>query len=101
MIDLHIQPCTDGILFSAKIVPGSSRTTISGTLEHMLKIKVAAPPEKGKANQCVIDLLAQELGVKKKAVSIVSGQTSPIKRIQVAGLTAQQCRSRLDRDSGP
>jgi uncharacterized protein (TIGR00251 family) len=99
--DLQIEPCVDGVLFFAKIVPGSSKTTISGMLEHMLKIKVAAPPEKGKANQCVIDLLAQELGVKKKAVTIVSGQTSPIKRIQVVGVTAQQCRSRLDRDAGP
>jgi uncharacterized protein (TIGR00251 family) len=96
MACLDIEQCTDSILFFAKIVPGSSKTAISGILENMLKIKVAAAPEKGKANQCVIGLLAQELGLKKKAVTIVSGHTSPIKRIQVMGLTAQQFRGKLD-----
>ncbi len=96
MACLNIEQCADHILFSVKIVPGSSKTAISGTLENMIKIKVAAPPEKGKANQSVIDLLAQELGIKKKAVTIVSGRTSPVKRIRVIGLSAQQFRGKLD-----
>lgn len=72
--------------FTVKVVPGSSRTAFCGMHDGMLKIKVAAPPEKGKANKTLIDYLADVLAVKKKAVTIISGQTSPIKQIAVEGI---------------
>ena len=78
----------DGIVFTAKIVPGSSRTAVAGTLEDMVKIRVAAAPEKGKANQCLIAFLAKQLGVKKHAVEILSGHTSPVKQVRIGGLSA-------------
>ncbi|MCU0916617.1 MAG: DUF167 domain-containing protein [Planctomycetes bacterium] len=87
-----------GVVFTAKIVPGSSRTTVAGTLEDMVKIRVAAPPEKGKANQCLIAYLAGELGVKKNAIEILSGQTQPVKQVRVAGLTAAQFLERMGLD---
>ena len=79
MSELELQADGDRIAFVAKIVPGSSRTAVVGLLDGMLKIKVAAPPEKGKANQCLIAFLAGQLGVKKKAITIVTGQTNPVK----------------------
>ena len=54
----------------------------------MLKVKVAAAPEKGKANAALAAFLAKQLGIRKNAVTIVSGQTSPVKQIEVAGITA-------------
>lgn len=93
---LDIQTTEQGILFTAKIVPGSSRTAVCGTLESMLKIKVAAPPEKGKANDCIIDYLAKTLGVKKKAVRIVAGQTAPIKQILIQDLSVDTLLSRFN-----
>jgi hypothetical protein len=54
--------------------------------DGMYKIRLAAPPEKGKANKALIDFLAGLLGVKKTAVAIVSGQTNPIKHIVVEGV---------------
>ena len=86
----------DGITFVAKIVPGSSKTAIAGVLDDMIKIKVAAPPEKGKANQCLIAFLARKLGVKKNAISITTGQTNPVKHVHVAGIPATVFRERLD-----
>jgi len=84
-----------GVVFTAKIVAGSSKTAVCGLLGDMLKVKVAAPPEKGKANQALIDFLAKQLGVKKNAVSIISGQTKPIKQIQIMGVSKEMLVEKL------
>ncbi|MHC4551905.1 MAG: DUF167 domain-containing protein [Planctomycetota bacterium] len=68
-----------------KVVPGSSRTEIAGVYGDMLKIKVAAPPEKGKANKELLDFLAKQLGLRKNALHIESGQTSCVKQIRLEG----------------
>ncbi len=96
MADLKIENIAGGVVFPAKIVPGSSRTCISGLLGGMLKVKIAAPPEKGKANQSLIEFLAKELGVKKNAVSIISGQTNPVKQVQVLGVSSDSLIEKLN-----
>ena len=78
--------CQPDAHFTVKVVPGSSRTVFCGMYEGMYKIRVAAPPEKGKANKALIAYLAGLLTVKKNAVAIVSGQSSPIKHIVVEGI---------------
>ena len=88
MSELRVQETGDIVQFVAKIVPGSSRTAVVGLLDGMLKVKVAAPPEKGKANQCLIAFLAGQLGVKKNAISIVTGQTNPVKHMQIVGISS-------------
>ncbi len=95
MAELKIENIEGGVIFPAKIVPGSSRTAVCGLLGEMVKIKVAAPPEKGKANQGLIEFLAETLGVKKNAISIVSGQTNPIKQVQVLGVSADSLIEKL------
>jgi len=95
MSELGLQQNGDTVQFVAKIVPGSSRTTVVGLLDEMLKVKVAAPPEKGKANQCLIAFLAKQLGVKKKAISIVAGQTSPVKHVQIVGISPSTLLEKL------
>jgi uncharacterized protein (TIGR00251 family) len=97
MANLTIREVNEGVVFTAKIVPGSSSPTkICGLLDGMLKVKVSAPPEKGKANQCLIKYLAGKLGVKKNSVSIVSGQTSVVKHIQVTGLSKDTLLKKLN-----
>ena len=98
MAGLDIQEIEGGVVFSAKIVPGSSRTAVSGLLGDMVKIKIAAAPEKGKANECLVEFLAKQLGVKKKAISIVSGLTNPVKQIKVLGLSAEVVLGKLGLD---
>jgi len=85
--ELVIQEADGGVVFGVKVVPGSSRTAIAGTLDGMLKVKISAAPEKGKANKCLIEFLAKQLGVKKNAVSISSGRTSAVKQIKIAGIS--------------
>lgn len=92
---LTIHHTAQGLAFSVKVVPGTRRTALAGLLDEALKVKVAAPPEKGKANQCLIDFLAKQLKVKSKAIAIVSGQTNPIKRLEISGLTEPELLRRL------
>lgn len=92
---MRISESEDGVIFHVKVVPGSSKTQIAGEFDNMLKVRVSAPPEKGKANKCLIEYLAKILLVKKNDVRVVSGLTSPVKKIEVTGLTTHQTRSRL------
>jgi uncharacterized protein (TIGR00251 family) len=84
---LEIKEVGDGLVFTVKVAAGSSRTALSGLYNGMLKVKIAAVPEKGKANQCLVELLAERLGIKKNAVNIISGQTSSVKQIQIQGVS--------------
>ncbi len=96
MAEPAIQEVDGGVVFITKIVPGSnSPTRFCGLLDGMLKVKVSAAPEKGKANQCLLKFLAKQLGVKKNAVSIISGQTSPVKHVQVSGISADTLLKKL------
>jgi len=61
----------------------------------MVKIRVAAAPEKGKANQCLVTFLAKQLGVRKSDVEIVSGQTRPVKQVRVTGISAAELLEKL------
>jgi uncharacterized protein (TIGR00251 family) len=85
----------EGVMFIVKVVPGSSRTQIAGPMGQMLKIKVAAAPEKGKANDCLIDFLAEKLGIRKNAIAIVSGHTSPVKQIRIEAMTSDKITQQL------
>ncbi|MBN1488872.1 MAG: YggU family protein [Phycisphaerae bacterium] len=95
MSGLAIIETPDGVQLPVKVVPGASRDRIAGLLGDALKIAVAAPPEKGKANQAVIQLLAKAVGVKRQAVEVVAGHTQPRKTIAIAGVTATQLRAAL------
>lgn len=67
-----------------KVVPKSSRNEIVGPMaDGTLKVKIAAAPEKGKANAELCAFLAKHYGVPKSAVTIVSGETSTLKRVRV------------------
>ena len=67
-----------------KVIPKSSRTELAGILpDGTWRIKVAAAPEKGRANQALCEFLAEHFRVAKSKVRIVSGETSHLKRIHV------------------
>ena len=96
MGELLVKEVDGGVVFSVKVVPGSSRTALCGLLAGTLKVKVSAAPEKGKANRRLVGFLAGQLGVRKNAVGIVSGQISPVKQVQVSGITTEALLERLN-----
>ena len=77
------------------IVPGSSRTAIAGWLGDALKIRVSAPPERGKANAAVEALLAGVLDLPPGQVRVVSGGASAHKVVEITGLTEAELQRRL------
>ena len=92
---LDIKQTDDGVTFSVKVVPGSSRSVIAGLLGDALKINVAASPEKGKANKELLKLLAKLLGKPKSALAIVSGLGNSHKEIHISGISPEQLRGSL------
>jgi uncharacterized protein (TIGR00251 family) len=87
---INIRQSGNTVFLKVKVVPGSSRTAVAGTLDGMLKVKIAAPAEKGKANAAMTELLAEKLSVKKTAIRISSGLTGSVKEIAIEGVTAGQ-----------
>lgn len=72
-----------------KVVPSSSRNKICGWYGKQMKIKVQAPPEGGRANKAVLELIGETFGVKKSDVRLVSGTRSPEKVIEIRGLSEE------------
>jgi uncharacterized protein (TIGR00251 family) len=78
-----------------KVIPGASRTAISGWLDDALKIQVSAAPERGKANKAVVALLSKSLRLPRNAVRVLRGETSQSKVVEIEGLTLVEIKDRL------
>jgi hypothetical protein len=78
---------------NVKAIPRAARDEIVGWLAGALKIRVAAPPQDGRANAALEALLAATLGLRKSAVRVAAGHGSARKRLEIDGLD----RAELDR----
>ena len=76
----------DGIVLPVRAQPGAKKNTIMGIHNGMLKIAVTAPPEDGRANAAIIQLLARQLGLSKSRVQLLSGATHRHKKFLLVGL---------------
>ncbi len=79
----------DDVILNLHIQPGAKKTEVVGLHGEALKIRLAAPPVDGKANEALLSFVAAKVGVGKTAVELVSGQTSRAKRIKVGGVTPE------------
>ena len=78
-----------------RVSPGASRAGVIGRHGEAWKIRVAAAPEGGRANEAVIRLLADTLSVPREAVTLVSGHGGRDKIVELAGLGPSQIERRL------
>ena len=76
------------ITFAVRVVPRASKTAAVGEHDGALKVRVAAPPVEGAANEELVRFLARELGVPVRAVQVVAGHSSKSKRVRAEGATA-------------
>lgn len=83
------------IAIRVKAVPGARRTRIVGPLGDRLKVQVAAPPEDGRANRAICELIAEALGIRNDAVMLIAGPTSPQKALRATGIDVATARARL------
>jgi hypothetical protein len=78
-----------------RVSPGASRAEVVGRHGDGWKVRVPAPPERGRANDAVLALLADTLGVDRRDVTLVSGQGSRDKIVEVGGLHADETERRM------
>ncbi len=79
--------------------PGAHADRVVGQHAGRLKVEVKAPPDKGKANRAVEELIAAQLAVRKSAVSVVSGRTSRKKTVRVESVEKQALRKLIQEHS--
>jgi len=72
------------------IQPRASKTELAGMHDGVVKIRIAAPPVENAANRALIDFVAQHLGIAKRSVRVVSGDTSRRKVLELDGVTAER-----------
>jgi len=86
------------IRLQVKVAAGASRDAIDGWLGDTLKVRVTAPPERGKANAAVERLLAQALGIPRSNAAVASGRTSTRKVVELTDVSESEVLHRWPRD---
>ena len=81
------------LVFSVYVVPRSSRSEIVGEHNGSLRVRIAAPPVDGRANDQLVRTLARAFGVAPSAVAVISGHTGKAKRVRIDGASAQTLRT--------
>lgn len=93
MIELADHP--EGCILPVWAQPGARKAGILGEQAGALKVAVTAPPEDGRANQALIELLREVLGLKRSQVELIGGATSRHKRFLIRGLSRADVLARL------
>ena len=86
---------TGGVRIAVHAQPRASRSEIAGTHGDALKIRLAAPPVDGAANEALIELLSKQLRVPKSAIRIVQGMTGRRKVVEIEGVSVTDCLTHL------
>lgn len=84
-----------GVMLALHVQPGARTTAIAGLHGESLKVRLAAPPVDGKANECLIGFLAETLGIPRSSIAIVGGATSRAKRVWIEGVDEESVRRKL------
>jgi hypothetical protein len=84
---------------AVKVAAGAANSAISGWRDQCLRVRLSTAPERGKANAALVALLAQALGLSKSAISIVRGQKSAHKTLEVTGLSREDIMTLLKSSS--
>src|SRR5437764_13774468 len=92
---LEIQEREGTVTFLVRVQPRASKDEIAGEMGGALKVRLQAPAVENRANEALIEFLAQLLKTPKSAVRILSGDRSRTKRIEIRGVTQQQIQALL------
>jgi len=86
----------DSITFAVRVQPRAAKSGVVGELDGALKIRLAAPPVDGAANEELIRLLAKLFDAPRQRIAILSGQTSKNKIIRVRGISVEEVEQVLN-----
>jgi|SRR5271155_5491774 len=87
------------VIFSVRVQPRASKDEIAGEMDGALRVRLRAPALEDRANEALIEFLAEVLSTSKSAVRILSGQRNRNKRIEVRGVTAEQVQRLLTHEA--
>jgi uncharacterized protein len=91
----------EGVVIDIRVIPRAGRSGVSGVRAGALLLRLNAAPVEGAANAEVVDILSGVLGIPRRAVTILTGDRSRLKRVRVEGVSAEFVRSRLQtQDAG-
>ena len=90
MLEITENIATGTVIFAVRVQPRASKDEIAGEIAGTLKVRLQAPALAGRANDALIEFLAQLLKTPKGAVRILSGERSRVKRLEIRGVTKQQ-----------
>lgn len=90
-----VTPVTGGVVIAVQVQPRASRTEYAGRHGDAIKIRLAAPPVDGEANDELVRFLARLLAVPRGNVTIESGATGKRKRVRVMGATTESVHTAL------
>ncbi len=79
-----------------RVVPGAKSTGVLGRYGDAWKVRVTAPPERGRANDAVVALVARCVGVERPAVQVVAGLSSRDKVVELVGVSREEAERRLE-----
>lgn len=92
---IQISDHAEGCVVRVRAHPGARRNVIVGAQGGALKVAVTAPPDKGRANDSIVLVLADSLGLKRSQVELIAGATSRAKKFLVRNVTAEVLRKKL------
>lgn len=95
-----IQPCDSGVILTIRASPRATRSEVQGLHGNALKVRLKAPPVDGRANEALVEFLAEALDIPAHRITLFAGHTSRSKRVRVAHITAAQVKALLLPDSG-
>jgi uncharacterized protein (TIGR00251 family) len=87
----------EGLILLVRAQPGARKNAVLGERAGALRVAVSAAPERGKANEAILDVVADSLGCRGSALRIVSGATSRMKRVLVTGMDRATILDRIER----
>jgi len=79
-----------GVTFAVRVQPRATKSGVAGELDGVLKIRLAAPPVEGQANEELVRLLAELFDAPRRRIAILSGQTSKNKVVSVSGISVDE-----------
>jgi uncharacterized protein (TIGR00251 family) len=91
----------EGVILPIRAQPGARKTALIGEHGGALKLAVTAPPEDGRANAALVDLVRELLGLKRSQVELIGGATSRNKSILIRGMPADQIAARVQKLIAP
>jgi len=96
---LETQEKDGSVIFCVRVQPRASKDEIAGEMGGALKVRLRAPATEDRANEALVEYLAQLLKRPRSAVRILSGERSRTKRIEISGVTQQQILGLLLEDA--